>query len=347
MAQALRFYQLHDGYAYNSDSLLLLDFAASFLTPNASSPRTQSPKLLKLLDMGAGCGILGISCALHFGAQVVAIERDPIMARLAHINARTNLHNLRQHFPHSTHSTNIVSSPAPHTLLDEASQSHTGGSCEVICADFLDPSTPSTALLALNSLAAQSLHIDSGAESSTDSRLESSAAHCTSATTPTTFATSTKPATSALAKPRFDALIANPPFYHDGSLESTSPRLALARYERALPLRAWIAQSKRLLTPRGALIFCYQANALPRVLESLAVEGFTCEQLRLVHPLINRTAKLALLYARLDSRARLSILPPLITHNSPEQSDFTQEVAGIYARYRTHSIKVYANDVLQ
>lgn len=337
MAQTLRFYQLHDGYAYNSDSLLLLDFAANFLSNTSKLPlhtTKKSPlqahikpptKPMRVLDMGAGCGILGVSCALHFGAQVVAIECNPTMAHLATINARTNLQNLYQ--PH-----NQATSRAQHIPSHDSNESsqyknvYKKAFCEVICADFLDTNTPNTAISVLNSLQI----------CDRDFRVESSAniVHVDSATD---FAT--KPQ-------RFDAIIANPPFYHGGTLESTNTHLALARYERALPLRAWIHQSKRLLTQRGALIFCYQASVLPRVLESLELEGFTCEQLRLIYPLINRSAKLALLYARLDSRAKLNILPPLITHNSPEQSDFTQEVVNIYTRYPTHSIKVYANDVV-
>lgn len=329
MAQALRFYQLADGYAYNSDSLLLLDFAANFLSSTPANPPTNTTKKhlqtqhtkplkrpMRVLDMGTGCGILGVACALHFGAQVVAIERNPTMAYLATINARTNLQNLR------THSTQNTSSRAQHIAPHSSDTSkHQSGFCEVVCADFLDPDIPNTALSILNS----------PRMSNQDSRAESS----------------TNMAHAATKPKRFDTLIANPPFYHGGTLESTNTHLALARYERALPLRAWIHQSKRLLTPRGELIFCYQASALPRVLESLEIEGFTCEQLRLIYPLINRSAKLALLYARLDSRAKLNILPPLITHNSPEQSDFTQEVASIYMRYPTHSIKVYADDVVE
>lgn len=48
MQEKLKFTQLTQGYRYNSDSLLLADFALRFGVKN------------ELLDIGAGCGIIGI-----------------------------------------------------------------------------------------------------------------------------------------------------------------------------------------------------------------------------------------------------------------------------------------------
>ncbi|MCW1360691.1 methyltransferase [Campylobacter jejuni] len=44
----MRFKQLKNGYRYNSDSMILLDFASK-----------QKPKM-EVLDVGCGCGIVGI-----------------------------------------------------------------------------------------------------------------------------------------------------------------------------------------------------------------------------------------------------------------------------------------------
>ena len=288
MAKALRFYQLADGYAYNSDSLLLLDFAAQFCK--------NTPK--NILDMGAGCGILGIMCAHYFRAQVVAIECQPKVALLAAINAKT----------------------APFNISTNSELSKPKGYCQVLCADFLDKATPRHALNLLETMPSQE---------------NLAQAHRIHPHTP-------KPKSS----PKFDLLLSNPPFYHDGTLKSTNEFLRQARYESQLPLQAWIHQSKKLLTPRGALVFCFQAREIARVLEALKQESFTCETLRLVYPLQSKHAKLALIYARLDSKAKLCIEPPLFTHNSSMQTDFTQEVTQIYATYRTHSIKVYAQDIV-
>lgn len=297
MAKALRFYQLADGYAYNSDSLLLLDFAAQFCK--------NTPK--NILDMGAGCGILGISCAHYFHAQVVAIESQPKVALLAAINAKTA----------TFHTHNESSTPK--------------GSCQVLCANFLDKATPQQALALLATMHNQAQK--NPQENPQENPAQTPRIHL-----------HTPP--KSKPSPKFDLLIANPPFYRDGALKSINEFLRQARYESQLPLQAWIHQSKRLLTPRGALVFCFQASEIARVLEALKQESFTCEILRFVYPLPSKRAKIALFYARLDSRAQMHIEPPLFTHNSPKQSDFTQEVARIYAAYRTHSIKVYAQDIV-
>lgn len=47
----MKLFQLKDGYHYNSDSLVLYDFVSSFLKPNFKG---------KALDVGCGCGIIGM-----------------------------------------------------------------------------------------------------------------------------------------------------------------------------------------------------------------------------------------------------------------------------------------------
>ena len=261
----LRFYQLQDGYRYNSDSLLLVDFASNIIAPKCS--KIKKPK--KILDVGAGW-IIGMLCTQHFATESSLIEINSTMAKLARHNVHTN-------FYHKSQSA-ISIPPMP----------------KIYQADFLDPNIA---------------HI--------------------------------------LEHKKFDFLITNPPFYREGALISENTFLREARYASVLPPDRWIVQSKKILAPRGGLIFCYHPDDLATILALLQKEGFTCEMLRLVYPLLSRKACLALLFARLNSKTPLSILPPLITHNSSCQSDFTQEVAHIYATYKTHSIKVFSSDIVE
>lgn len=77
----LNIYQLENGYCYNTDSLILAHFARQFLK-----------KHFRILDIGAGSGILGILCAreiLSLGgrAELHLVEKDQLMSTLARKNS--------------------------------------------------------------------------------------------------------------------------------------------------------------------------------------------------------------------------------------------------------------------
>ncbi|MCI7587670.1 MAG: methyltransferase, partial [Campylobacter sp.] len=74
----MKLFQLKDGYRYNSDSLFLWDFARK----NCSFKASQS-----LLDVGCGCGILGLLLARDFNCALSCIDIQPQNCELAQINA--------------------------------------------------------------------------------------------------------------------------------------------------------------------------------------------------------------------------------------------------------------------
>ena len=77
----MKLFQLKDGYRYNSDSLFLWDFARK----NCSFKASQS-----LLDVGCGCGILGLLLARDFNCALSCIDIQPQNCELAQINAKAN-----------------------------------------------------------------------------------------------------------------------------------------------------------------------------------------------------------------------------------------------------------------
>lgn len=77
----MKLFQLKDGYRYNSDSLFLWDFARK----NCSFKASQS-----LLDVGCGCGILGLLLARDFGCALTSIDIEPQNCELVQINAQAN-----------------------------------------------------------------------------------------------------------------------------------------------------------------------------------------------------------------------------------------------------------------
>ena len=72
-------YQPESGYCYNSDSLFLYDFISSF------KPRG------RMLDIGAGCGILGLLVARdNHNVKLEAVEKQKAFIEYAGHNARIN-----------------------------------------------------------------------------------------------------------------------------------------------------------------------------------------------------------------------------------------------------------------
>ncbi|WDL70464.1 methyltransferase [Helicobacter winghamensis] len=75
----MQIYQPKDGYCYNSDTLFLHHFAMPFLKKHHA-----------VLEIGAGCGILGMLCARDLPLQLTMIEKNPKMAELCAHNLRVN-----------------------------------------------------------------------------------------------------------------------------------------------------------------------------------------------------------------------------------------------------------------
>jgi len=138
------------------------------------------------------------------------------------------------------------------------------------------------------------------------------------------------------SKKRYDALLSNPPFYHPDVDQSSDASLNTARYAHHLPLETLIVGAKRLLKPRGYLLFCYDAKQIDAVLSELRAAKLTPEQIRFVHPKADREAKIALIAARANSRAMLRVLPPLIVFDA--QSRYLPDAQAAFDRAGTHSI---------
>ncbi|MGI0406461.1 tRNA1(Val) (adenine(37)-N6)-methyltransferase [Helicobacter himalayensis] len=240
----LNLYQLSDGYCYNTDSLLLAFFAREFLKPR-----------MRLLDIGAGCGILGLLCAREVGdctLEMVELEQKACFL------ARKNAQN-----------TDFAKNALVHN-------------CNIF--DF---------------------------------------------TTPTLF----------------DFVISNPPFYNIGILKSPNERKNLARVQDSMPLDLFFKHIKRLLKPRGNLVLCYDARESGRLFYELFKAGFCAQNARFVYPLANRNASLLLLQAKIDYKGALNLLPPLFTHNSPNQQDNTSELKAVYEWAKTKSIKIESSAI--
>ena len=135
---------------------------------------------------------------------------------------------------------------------------------------------------------------------------------------------------------QYDMIVSNPPFYPPEVIQSEDAHLHACRYNTHLPVAPFFRQVKRLIAPRGRFVFCYDASQTQVLLDELATVGLRAEDLRFVHPNIDRPAKLVLIHARNQSRARNRIHPPFVVF---EGEAYGKEALTIFEKARTHTIK--------
>ncbi len=224
-------YQESSGYLFNSDTHFLYDFITKF------NPKGD------LLDVGCGCGILGLLTARDFPISLTQIDKQKHNVFLSKKNADVN------------------------TLKSD-----------VIDGDFL------------------------------------------------TFDFNKK----------FDFIISNPPYYHDGVSKSKNEALHISRYSIHLPIKDFFKKVKVNLKNRGHFIFCYDACELQEILTSLKELKMQVEDLQFIYGTPNKNAHLVLIHARGNSLSKTKIHPPLINIKETKASC---EANAIYQKTRTYSIK--------
>lgn len=99
----------------------------------------------------------------------------------------------------------------------------------------------------------------------------------------------------ALPGASFDWVVSNPPYQAIGR-GATNPdgELAIARHELRLPLAQLIAQTRRILRPRGQAAFVYPTARLVELLAAARVAGLAPLRLRHVHPRVGDASTRAL-----------------------------------------------------
>ena len=135
---------------------------------------------------------------------------------------------------------------------------------------------------------------------------------------------------------RYDFIVSNPPFYHDGVQKSSNKMLFFARYNVNLPLEQFFKKVQKLLTPRGHFVFCYDETQFALVCEALAKAKLRIEDVQFVHPEATKKAALVLVHARNSSKSLLKVHPPLFNFVGGE---FSEDAKQIYAKANTKSLK--------
>ncbi len=224
-------YQNQNGFLFNSDSHFLYNFISQL-----------SPKG-KVLDIGVGCGILGLLVARDFKIELFGIDKQKDNVFFSKKNAQIN--NIEANFFHG----------------------------EYFEYDFRE---------------------------------------------------------------KFDFIISNPPYYHDGVSKTKNQSLHISRYNIHLPLEDFIEKTSQILKPKGHFIFCYDAKQIQNILLILDKFKLTLNTLQFVHGSEKKPSSLVFIHARANSKALTKILPPIFPFKNGEN---TEMVKKIYNKTRTYSIK--------
>ena len=135
---------------------------------------------------------------------------------------------------------------------------------------------------------------------------------------------------------RYDFIVSNPPFYHDGVQKSDNEMLFYARYNSNLPIEAFIKKTARLLRPHGHFVFCYDESQFGLLCAALERVKMRVVDVRFVHPKRNKKASLVMVHARNNSKSYMRVHPPLFTF---EGERFSEEAQEIFKKAGTNSIK--------
>lgn len=129
---------------------------------------------------------------------------------------------------------------------------------------------------------------------------------------------------------KFDFIVSNPPFYHEGSQKSENESLKISRYSDALPFDEFTKVVSSNLKPRGSFVFCYDAKQIDTLFAILLKYKLKINSIRLVYTKENSDATLVLVYARKSSKSLCRVLPSLYMNS--------EEVENIYKNTKTKSL---------
>lgn len=121
-------------------------------------------------------------------------------------------------------------------------------------------------------------------------------------------------------------VLCNPPYRaSDAGRINPGHEKAIARHELLCSLPDVAAAASYLLKDRGVLSLVYPASRLCELFDALRRTRLEPKLLRMVHPRVDRPAKLALLSSVKGGGAQLDVLPPLVLHPA-DGAGFTPEV---------------------
>lgn len=134
---------------------------------------------------------------------------------------------------------------------------------------------------------------------------------------------------------KFDLIVSNPPFYHEGTKQSEDEHIKASRYTSSLGLKDFIRGVSINLKPHKRAFFCYAPDDLSQIVMCLKEFKLNLVSLKFIHTKADKPANLALFEVRNNSNSKLKILPPLVMS---ENGSHTKEAIEIFKKADTKSV---------
>jgi tRNA1Val (adenine37-N6)-methyltransferase len=102
----------------------------------------------------------------------------------------------------------------------------------------------------------------------------------------------------------------------------------IARHEVLCTLEDVIAQSARLLKPKGRLYLVHRPFRLVEIFTLMHSYGIEPKRLKMVHPFVDREPNMVLIEGLRDGNPRLTVEKPVIVFKEP--GIYTEEIRDVY-----------------
>ncbi|MFR4519222.1 MAG: tRNA1(Val) (adenine(37)-N6)-methyltransferase [Fusobacterium sp.] len=128
-----------------------------------------------------------------------------------------------------------------------------------------------------------------------------------------------------------DAVVSNPPFFKfhgNEELLNDLDQLTLARHEISITLEEIIETASFLLKDKGYFAMVHRPDRFLEILDTMREYGIVPKNVRFCHSKIDKQAKILLVEGIKFGAEGLTVLPPLISHDS--DGKYSQEVLELF-----------------
>lgn len=128
-----------------------------------------------------------------------------------------------------------------------------------------------------------------------------------------------------------DAVISNPPFFKfhgNEELLNDLDQLTLARHEISITLEEIIQTASALLKDKGYFTMVHRPDRFLEIMDMMRKYGITPKKVRFCHSKIDKQAKILLVEGMKFGAEGLTVLPPLISHDS--DGKYSKEILALF-----------------